>query len=65
MLVLVLAGTVYFVLLDELVIGNTQRRKGPLNLGSYGFLSSVVNGFNLMVSQLVLPKVHIHYFLSC
>ena len=43
-------------------MGNTQRRKGPLNLGTYGILSSFINGFNLIISQLIIPKLFIYYW---
>ena len=33
MIVILLIGTIYSILLDELIMGNTQRRKGPFNLG--------------------------------
>ena len=42
-------------------MGNTQRRKGPFNLGSYGILSSIINGFNLIIAQFIIPKLYIHY----
>ena len=42
-------------------MGNTQRRKGPFNLGVYGILSSLINGFNLIISQFLIPKLYIHY----
>lgn len=48
--------------MDELIIGNTQRRKGPFNLGGYGILSSILNGLNLIISQLIIPKLYIHYW---
>ena len=31
--VLIITGSIYFILLDELVMGSAQRRIGPLNLG--------------------------------
>ena len=43
-------------------MGNTQRRKGPFNLGGYGILSSIINGFNLIISQFLIPKLYIHYW---
>jgi len=48
--------------LDELIIGSAQRRKGPFNLGGYGILSSIVNGFNLIITQFIIPKLYIHYW---
>ena len=41
MLILVIIGSIYFILLDELIMGCAQRRIGPLNIGWYGFLSSL------------------------
>ena len=42
--ILIITGSIYFILLDELIIGSVQRRIGPLNLGWYGILSSIING---------------------
>ena len=50
MIFLVIIGSIYFILLDELIMGCAQRRIGPLNLGWYGFLSSLINGCNLIIS---------------
>jgi len=61
-ILLILLVTIYFILLDELIISNTQRRKGPFNLGSYGILSSIINGLNLIISQFLIPKLFIHYW---
>jgi NADH:ubiquinone oxidoreductase subunit H len=44
----------------NLLMSCAQRRLGPLNLGYYGLLSSVINGFNLIISQFIVPKVNIH-----
>ena len=48
--------------MDELILGNAQRRKGPFNLGGYGILSSIVNGFNLIITQFIIPKFYIQYW---
>ena len=61
-ILILIIGTIYFILLDELIMGNTQRRKGPFNLGGYGILSSIINGFNLIISQFLIPKLYIHYW---
>ena len=61
MFIYLLIATIFSILLDELIMGNTQRRKGPFNLGGYGILSSLINGFNLIVSQFIIPKLYIHY----
>jgi len=42
-------------------MGCAQRRIGPLNLGWYGFLSSLMNGCNLIISQFLVTKLHIHF----
>jgi len=55
MLLLIL---VYFILLDELIMGCSQIRVGPFNLGLYGLFSSLINGCNLVISQFILPLVH-------
>jgi len=57
-LLCVLFITIYFILLDELVMGLTQRRFGPVNLGVYGILAAIINGCNLIITQYVLPKHH-------
>lgn len=57
-----LIGIIYYILLDELIMGNSQRRKGPFNLGGYGILSSIINGFNLIITQFLLPKLYVHYW---
>ena len=41
-------------------MGCSQRRIGPLNLGSYGILPSIINGCNLIIPQLRVPKIHFH-----
>ena len=51
----------YFILLDELIIGSAQRRIGPFNLGGYGILSSIINGCNLITTQLLIPKLHFYF----
>ena len=48
--ILIITGSIYFILLDELIIGSVQRRIGPLNLGWYGILSSIMNGCNLITT---------------
>ena len=46
--ILIITGSIYFILLDELIIGSVQRRIGPLNLGWYGILSSIMNGCDIL-----------------
>lgn len=57
-LLCVLFITIYFILLDELVMGLIQRRFGPINLGIYGILAAIINGCNLIITQFILPKHH-------
>ena len=59
--ILIITGSIYFILLDELIIGSVQRRIGPLNLGWYGILSSIINGCNLITTQLIIPKLHFYF----
>jgi NADH:ubiquinone oxidoreductase subunit H len=61
MIGLIIVGSIYFILLDELIMGCAQRRIGPFNLGGYGFLSSLINGCNLIISQFLVPKQHFHF----
>ena len=58
---LVIVLSIYFILLDELIIGSAQRRIGPLNIGLYGILSSIINGSNPITTQLIIPKLHSYY----
>ena len=37
------------------------RRIGPFNLGGYGILSSIINGCNLITTQLLIPKLHFYF----
>ena len=46
---------------DELVLSCAQLRSGPFNLGYYGIFSSLVNGLNLVISQFLIPKLHITF----
>ncbi len=42
-------------------MGTLQRRIGPIAIGFYGLLSSIINGLNLAVAQLRLPKHHFNF----
>ena len=53
-IVLIITGSIYFILLDELIISSAQRRIGPFNLGWIGILSSIINGCNLITTQLIM-----------
>jgi len=59
--ILIITGSIYFILLDELIISSAQRRIGPFNLGWYGILSSIINGCNLITTQLIIPKLHFYF----
>ena len=61
MLLFILIGSVYFILLDEFIMGLMQRRIGPFNVGWYGILSSIINGLNLIITQLIIPKLHFYF----
>jgi len=43
-------------------MGCSQRRIGPLNLGWYGILATLINGCNLIISQFLIPKVIVFGF---
>jgi len=60
-IILIILFTIYSILLDELIMGCSQRRIGPFNLGYYGFVGSLINGSNLIISQYLLPKLHFHF----
>ena len=59
--VLIIIGSIYFILLDELIIGSVQRRIGPFNLGWSGITPSIINGCNPIITQLIIPKYHFNY----
>ena len=59
--IVIIIGSIYFILIDELVIGSVQRRIGPFNVGWYGIPSSIINGCNLIITQLILPKLHFYF----
>ena len=42
-------------------MGSAQRRIGPFNVGWYGILSSIINGCNLIITQLIIPKLHFYF----
>jgi len=61
MISLIIVGSIYFILLDELMMGCVQRRIGPFNLGIYGLISTIINGCNLIISQFLVPKLHFDF----
>ena len=42
-------------------MGTAQRRIGPFNLGWFGIISSIINGCNLITTQLLIPKLHFYF----
>ena len=42
-------------------MGSAQKRIGPFNLGWYGILPSIINGCNLIIIQLIIPKLHFYF----
>ena len=59
--IFILISCIYFILMDELVLSLAQRRIGPFNIGWYGILSSIINGCNLIITQLIIPKLHFYF----
>ena len=41
-----------------MIMSIVQRRVGPLVIGYYGLLSSIINGLNLIIAQARIPKAH-------
>ena len=39
-----------------------HRRIGPINLGIYGFLSSIINGVNLFIVRCIIPRSGFNLF---
>ena len=60
-MIFILIGCIFFIFLDELIMGCSQRRIGPINLGWYGILTSIINGCNLIISQFLIPKINIYF----
>jgi len=52
---------IVFILLDEVVMSSSQRRIGPYNIGTYGICSSLINGTNLIMTQLINVKLQFNY----
>ena len=61
MLLYILFSTLFFILIDELVMASTHRRIGPLNLGYYGLLSTLINGINLIITQYLTTKMQLYF----
>jgi len=57
LLVLLMLGTIaFYILVERNVIGSIQRRKGPNNVGAYGLLQSIADGFKLILKEAVIPR---------
>jgi NADH:ubiquinone oxidoreductase subunit H len=54
-----------FILVDEIMMGIWQRRIGPLNIGLYGILSVFMNGFNLIITYMVIPNIYYSLVFQC
>ena len=61
MFLFILLLTIYFIIIDELLMACSQRRNGPFNLGWYGIISSLINGCNLIISQFIIPKINLYF----
>ena len=59
-IIILIIASIFFIFLDELIMGCSQRRIGPLNLGWYGILTSLINGCNLFISQFIVPKFNVN-----
>ena len=42
-------------------MSSSQRRIGPYNIGTYGIFSSLINGTNLIMTQLINVKLQFNY----
>lgn len=58
-------STIALIIIDELTMACCQRRIGPLNIGMYGILSSIINGSNLILTQFLCPKLLFHIGFLC
>jgi NADH:ubiquinone oxidoreductase subunit H len=61
MLLFIVGATIIFILIDELLMSSIHRRLGPLNLGAYGLLASIINGINLAIAQHITTKLGSSY----
>jgi NADH-ubiquinone oxidoreductase chain 1 len=51
-----LLGVAILVLAERKVMASMQRRKGPNVVGLFGLLQLLVDGFKLMIKELILPS---------
>ena len=62
MIISILIVVILWIMSDELIMSFAQRRIGPFNLGWYGITSNLINGLNLIIVQLVIPRVSSNSF---
>ena len=62
MIIYLIIKIIFFIFMDELMMGYSQRRIGPNILGWFGILSILINGLNLCITQFIIPKFQIHYW---
>ena len=55
-LVFVALNAAYLVWVERKVAGHIQRRIGPKEVGPYGLLQPLADGFKLMTKQVFIPK---------
>jgi len=47
------------------MMGCWQRRIGPLNLGLIGMAPTFINGFNSIISHIIVPNLHYSFLFQC
>jgi len=55
-ILLLLGVTAFYILVERNILGSIQRRKGPNNVGAYGLLQSVSDGFKLIAKENIIPS---------
>lgn len=61
----ILLSSIMFILVDEIMMGIWQRRIGPLNIGLFGIMSVFMNGFNLIITYMVIPNIYYGLVFQC
>jgi len=59
--IILLLITIFFILIDEMILSLAQRRVGPMNIGFYGIITTVLNGININITQLITTKLQMNY----